>query len=105
MEMSLSVKGQPGILVCATISAENSRIVTVDKSGKLRVWNAKNGASLAAVGSEISFRIRPTRGAFSRDGKYFLWTKKSGGDIKATCCGEWNAEVIDLAGRECNLQL
>lgn len=88
-----AMRGNSSRVVCATTLANKARIVRVDFDGKLRLWDAENGAPLSVINTELKTSCGVSRGAISRDARYFLWAAEDHEILRP----RWKVKLVDLS--------
>lgn len=69
------LKGHSDRVVCAVLSRDAKRVVTVDLIGEVSIWaTGRSGPSLSAIVTEPLFSFYGNRGAISRTEGNFVWS-------------------------------
>lgn len=85
-----ALEGHSDGVICATISEDSNRIVTVGICGELRLWDTESGAAALCVVVTGMEHFHGSRGAISLDGGHFLWATRDDYDR------QWSAKLFDL---------
>lgn len=91
-----ALEGRPDRIACVAVYMYGNRVFTVDRSGKLCVWDARRGgAALSVIETGLKFIDFKTRAFCSPDGELFMWV--SGGPDRVLALEPWVARVVSVS--------